>query len=98
MTPNCKYQHAFFDYASAANEIFNCDEPALESGHCIFHDRVFATDIQNSSILKDRLQSKIRQNISGKNKLLCIGYHIPEIDVHVTFPNDAKFHFNALTS
>jgi hypothetical protein len=59
---------------------FNCDEEALASGFCIFHDKDYLQDKTNNEEHKravlNRLKRKVNRAISNKKPLFCIGFQL----------------------
>ncbi|MEW6042933.1 MAG: pentapeptide repeat-containing protein [Thermoproteota archaeon] len=52
---------------------FQCDESALPSGYCIFHDNSFS----NNEIKRKRLEQKFNEAGSLNRELILVGYNIP---------------------
>lgn len=74
---SCKYTTKYFDYNKKEPAIFKCNEEALQSGLCKFHDEKFEND--------DELVKQLTQKINERDKkagLFCIGYKIPNITLN----------------
>jgi uncharacterized protein YjbI with pentapeptide repeats len=57
----------------------------LASGFCIFHDKDYLQDKTNNEEHKtkvlDRLKDKVNHAISNNERLLCIGFQLPDLNV-----------------
>ena len=76
------------DHETNKQEEYFCDEESHSSSdYCIFHDKHYLEhDYKNrkNTVIK-RLHSKIEEDIKEKKEILCIGYHIPEIEINEKF-------------
>jgi uncharacterized protein YjbI with pentapeptide repeats len=91
----CKFKGSYFG-SKVEDEIdFQCDEDALNSGLCIFHDNTYLKDPKQNSKRKQevsaRLVDKINESISKNMPLICVGYHLPDIKINRSFPKNVFF-------
>jgi uncharacterized protein YjbI with pentapeptide repeats len=71
---------------------YRCEEKALDSGFCIFHDENY---LSNSSVfearcdtIRNRLNELIDEHNINSKPLRCIGYHLPDILIKQKFKGD----------
>lgn len=74
----CDYRHKYQDYVKESPEIFSCDETALESGKCKFHDEEYVHN--HKTEITELIKQKIEESIEHEIPILCIGYKIPDIE------------------
>jgi hypothetical protein len=84
----CQFTDKYYDYESKAWVYnYNCpDEEILDSGLCIFHDENYLKEGKDNRKEHEqkviaKLMEKVRNSINQKEKLLCIGYHLPDITI-----------------
>lgn len=90
----CKYKTTFYDYNKEKKVPFECENTALDSGYCKFHDENYlkeSTFDELIILIKDQLKN-------GSPK--CIGYRIPIINFNeiylqnIVYFNKAQFFGN----
>ncbi len=95
----CRYVSEYFDLDTRELVTFNCDMEAVEDGLCIFHHPNYWS--RHPDVVRKTFYDKIREALNKGDKLLCIGYHLPdiefpgkEVNVAIYF-NYAHFHGKA---
>ena len=83
----CCFNTKYFDYLKQEPANFACDENALASGLCIFHDRNYSNDKELGQKISDKIKSVLAKN----ETLFCIGYNIPDLKIKETFKNVVYF-------
>lgn len=90
----CRYTDYFFDARTKEYREYVCDRQALDSGFCEFHDenfldgneeyvmRLFKIDIFELEDLQEGSIGPIGEWDGPTQELLCIGFHLPAIDLH----------------
>lgn len=90
----CKYgrekEVEYFDFTENEYISFECDEDAKEDGYCIFHHPTYWE--RNKDEVKNEFMKKIENAIKNQEKLICIGYNLPEVNLTgYTFETDVCF-------
>ena len=85
----CKFRTDYYDSESRVFKRFHCEEKALPTGHCIFHDKNYHLEHPNTVVRL--LLKKITLSISNNSVLYCIGYHIPYLRINFRFPKPVYF-------
>jgi len=83
----CCFNTKYFDYSKKETANFACDEIALASGLCIFHDKNYSNDKELDQKISDKIKSVLAKN----ETLFCIGYNIPDLKIKETFKNFVYF-------
>ena len=83
----CCFNTKYFDYSKQEPANFACDEIALASGLCIFHDKNYSNDKE----LGQKISEKIKSTLAKKEALFFIGYNIPDLKIKETFKNVVYF-------
>lgn len=92
----CKYFADFEDVQTSEYREYSCQRLALNSGYCEFHDENFL--IGNEDKVRLLFENHVNASTNPTNELLCIGFHLPEIDLqNLRFQNavyfvNTKFH------
>lgn len=93
---NCQYTDGFTDTITKEFCDYSCTRLPLDSGFCEFHDRNFLNG--NEDFVRNLFEVEVNASLNPPNELLCIGFHLPTIDLHnlrfqkpVYFVN-TKFH------
>src|SRR5919202_7046346 len=93
----CQFASEYFDYEKKKMLPFNCQEKALDTGLCMFHDETQYT--KHKDEVSQYFMEKVKKAIDNNEVLYCIGYNIPEdvqlIKAHFTRPvyfSKARFH------
>ena len=91
LSKRCAFHTWYYNYGTWFRTPYNCDEAALSSGYCLFHDQSYWKD--HPTTLNERLIQKIEAAIASKAVLFCIGYNLPEIKISAKFEELVYFHF-----
>ena len=83
----CKYKNKYFDYEKKATLEYTCNEEALSSGFCMYHDETFEKPEEKIK----GIEVLIKKALSKKKPLFCIGYYIPNIKIKKTFSESVYF-------
>jgi len=83
----CCFNTKYFDYSKQEPANFACDEIALASGLCIFHDKNYSNDKE----LVQKISDKIISALTKREALFFIGYNIPDMKIKETFKNIVYF-------
>lgn len=83
----CCFNTKYFNYSKQESANFACDEIALASGLCIFHDKNYSNDKE----LGQKISEKIKSTLAKKEALFFIGYNIPDLKIKETFKNVVYF-------
>jgi uncharacterized protein YjbI with pentapeptide repeats len=98
----CLFTTKYYDLQKQKEIAFQCEEYALASGLCIFHDERYQK--RHREEFDTKLNQKIEKSISQGSPLCCIGYHFPELRIEnrqFTLPvyfTKSKFHGKAAFS
>ena len=80
----CKYgrekEVKYFDSAENDWVQFKCDVDSKEDGYCIFHHPTYWE--RNKDEVKNEFMKKVENAIKNQEKLICIGYNLPEIHLY----------------
>jgi uncharacterized protein YjbI with pentapeptide repeats/succinate dehydrogenase flavin-adding protein (antitoxin of CptAB toxin-antitoxin module) len=105
----CKYKQTYTyveiyggipDFLSQRSEIYECTEPAVRDGYCIFHHPEYWKEHKEE--VKEKFMEKVEEAVHNNKPLLCIGCHLPEIDlsgIHFNVPvffDHTVFHEQAI--
>jgi uncharacterized protein YjbI with pentapeptide repeats len=85
----CKYEDSYFDHDSGAVVPFRCEEADEKDGFCIFHHPEIWKEKPRQ--IRRKFLEKVRLNMQGKEKLLCIGYNLREVTLKEVVQNPAYF-------
>jgi uncharacterized protein YjbI with pentapeptide repeats len=80
----CSYKSQYWNFEVQQIIEFRCkNKTELESGKCVFHDEHFLGIKGNRKIVVEEFQNKIDKYLSTKTDepLLCIGYHLFDINI-----------------
>jgi uncharacterized protein YjbI with pentapeptide repeats len=90
----CTYVKDYYDWGKDTNH-FECNEEADENRFCIFHDEGYLKNSENLAAheqnILSRFKQKIRRCVSKDEPLLCVGYHLPQIEVKERFTQPVVF-------
>src|SRR5690348_3757280 len=86
----CKYKNQYNITKKHITKIFQCDNDALESGLCKFHDITYLTETTQDD-LDSCLIEKLKDSIKTKKELVCVGYHIANMSVIEKFSESVYF-------
>jgi uncharacterized protein YjbI with pentapeptide repeats len=88
----CRFTCKYFVSERSDHADFECEEPALDSGFCLFHDEDYLRNSTNSAErydkVKERLNEIINESITNAKPLICIGYYLPDIELKKHFTQD----------
>ncbi len=74
---------------------FRCEEEALETNLCIFHDENYLQDknnrIQHEKAINEKLMQRVIHSVNYNQPLLCIGYYLPAIQIKGKFAKPVYF-------
>jgi hypothetical protein len=89
-----QYDDWFYDAYShtPSQKSFQCDQDAISSGYCIFHDPQFSYQPENQDEVRNKLTKRIKESIQNDKELECIGYNIPDFTINFFFRK--KVYFN----
>lgn len=85
----CKYRIQYDDYELDEKRWFECKEKPEKDGYCIFHHEEYWKAHQEE--VTSRLYEMIKYAAEHKEKLLCIGYNVPNIALNTELPSPAYF-------
>jgi len=83
----CRFNSKYYDYSALAPKNYECEEGALSSGFCIFHDRNY----KNNKKRSEKIYKKIRTALEKDESLFFIGCHFPDIKIKENFANAVYF-------
>lgn len=76
----CKYSQTYFDPKEKKEKQFDCQEDALDSEFCVFHDKNYLND-NSSKIVRDLFIKRLDESISNFRPFVCIEYNLPAINM-----------------
>ena len=76
----CSEQGQYYDSVQRTEKPFRCNEDALESGHCMFHEEGYLNETTSVEI-RQRFMEKIEESIELSQPFVCVGYILPEINL-----------------
>ena len=85
----CKYKHEYWDHEPLRHRSFKCKEKAVKDGFCIFHHPNYCK--KHPERVRKEFYKKVESAVKSNNKLLCIGYNLPEISLRKKFPISVYF-------
>ena len=97
----CKYRAKYFDYEKGIVS-YHCPRPAVtDKGFCEFHDPDYWRE--HKAEVRHKFERIVERALKEKEKLLCIGFHLPSVTVKGQFEkpvyfSGAKFHERAVFS
>lgn len=86
----CQYQ---VNYTVVKNHVFEthpCENDVLTSGLCKFHDPTYLNDATRKDI-EDSFMNILDSAIKHDKKILCVGYHLSDIDITGIFTKEVHF-------
>jgi len=83
----CRFNSKYYDYSAHRPGNYECEEKALSSGFCIFHDRNY----KNNKKRSEKIYKKIRTALEKDESLFFIGCHFPDIKIKENFTNAVYF-------
>jgi len=86
---NCKFRKEYWDAESDKSIEFECSEPAVKDGFCIFHHPEYWEE--NEKQVRKQFYKKIKAARQNPKRLLCIGYNLPSIQVKGEFRGPVDF-------
>jgi hypothetical protein len=91
----CRIYSEYFDYDKMQHFTVKCEEEAQDNGLCIFHDSNYLNDEFNNPEKEERVRQRFLELINNNNSrsepILCLGYHLPSVQITVTFVNNVYF-------
>jgi hypothetical protein len=57
----CLFSAEYYDFSNDINSIFKCDEVALVSGFCLFHDENYLSDRIHSDQNKQKIKKRLEE-------------------------------------
>lgn len=86
----CKYKTKYYDYSAQKEVTFRCRKRAVRDGFCIFHHPEYWKESPKE--VSDEFYKKIESALKGNQRLLCIGYNLPDITLYSrNFPSQVYF-------
>lgn len=76
----CNFEIEIFDPKIRGTRKITCDENALKSKKCKFHDKEYLNKNPHTDI-SDEIYKKIEEACKNNTVLECVGYNIPEINL-----------------
>ena len=83
----CRFNSKYYDYSANEPGNYECDEEALPSGFCIFHDRNY----KNNKKRSEKIYEKIRTALEKDESLFFIGCYFLDIKIKENFTNAVYF-------
>jgi uncharacterized protein YjbI with pentapeptide repeats len=93
----CQFVTKYFDTKKEIDIFFYCDEEALENGLCIFHDKNYLginKSQEHQKTVRERFLHKIKKSSVDQTPLYCIGYSLPDLEIHENFMGPVNFSFS----
>jgi uncharacterized protein YjbI with pentapeptide repeats len=92
----CQFTTIYHDFVNEEDSHFKCEEEALHTDFCVFHDKNYFLDKtclgeHNKQRAIQRLKDKINYIICHNEALFCINYHLPSIEIREKFTNAVYF-------
>jgi len=85
----CKYKIRYWDYEARKFLLFECTKKAVKDGFCIFHHpncwKEYPVKVANE------FYKKVESAIQNNEKLLCIGFNLPELTLRMKFEKPVYF-------
>jgi len=88
----CKYEGGYHDYEMDKSCSFKCNEKPLKDGFCIFHHPEIWKE--NPEEVAKKFYNRVESAIKSNEKLLCIGYNLPDIVMNKELPIPAYFDYS----
>lgn len=90
----CNFKKEVFDPQIKKYREITCNENALESKKCKFHDKEYLNKNSHKEI-HNEIYKKIEDACKNKKVLECVGYYIPEINIeNIKFEKEVFFSYS----
>ncbi|RLF01405.1 MAG: hypothetical protein DRJ59_06110 [Thermoprotei archaeon] len=91
-TSRCRYREEYFDYELGKIVIYECPRQAVtERGFCEFHDSDYWREHEEE--VRSKFEEMIKRAQEKPEKLLCIGFNLPSVEVRGVFRKPVYFSF-----
>jgi len=75
----CKFKASYYDYEKDDFALFECQNPAVLDGLCIFHHPEYWKEHEEE--VRKKFYREVEEAIKNKRALICVGYNFPTIDL-----------------